>query len=176
MLESTVMPNAVVPLASPIADKIDWTAACYPRVRGVLLRDERVAELLATLAEAVDSSRSLMRRAGIIAACRSCELEDGGSCCGAGIEDRYDGILLLINMLLGVELPSERQVADGCYFVSDSGCVLRVRQTICVSYLCTRVQQAVPSERLSALNAAEGREQETAFLLHDRIKRTVFDR
>lgn len=169
------MPIAVVPLSSPLADKIAWTDECYPLVRAALQRDAQGAQLLTTLAEAVAAARAELRRSGVMAACRSCEIDDGGSCCGAGIEDRYDGLLLLINRLLGVRLPATRVVPDGCYFVSQTGCVLCLRHTICVSYLCSRIHRTVAPERLAELAAAEGQEQEMAFLLHDRLRRTVFD-
>ena len=50
------------------------------------------------------------------AICTACERDGEGSCCGAGFEDRYDGRLLLVNRLLGVQLPKSRLLQARCYF------------------------------------------------------------
>ncbi|MDL1969819.1 MAG: hypothetical protein LWW94_02380 [Candidatus Desulfofervidaceae bacterium] len=69
--------------------------------------------------------------------CKQCALS-GESCCRKGIENKYNGVILLINKLLGVKLPARRLYPDGCYFLGPERCILVAREIICVDYLCRR--------------------------------------
>jgi hypothetical protein len=119
---------------------------------------------------AVAASRLEMAQTGIAEICRRCDQEEGGSCCGAGIENRYDGWLLLINLLLGVVLPCERGRPDACYFWGDHGCFLMARHILCINYLCKNVTDRSDSKRIAALREKEGAEVNALFILHERIK------
>jgi len=79
-----------------------------------------------------------MRSVGITETCRICALETG-SCCLRWVEDVYDVTTLLINILLGVKLPKSRYREELCYFVRENGCILKARESICVTYLCERI-------------------------------------
>ena len=54
--------------------------------------DPRITELLTSLKQKTASSQKAMQDLGIAAVCRFCEEEDGGSCCGRGIEDKYSPV------------------------------------------------------------------------------------
>ncbi len=95
------------------------------------------AELL-RLERAVDDTREYMRSVGISETCRVCAMETG-SCCKRWVEEEYDEVVLLINLLLGVDLPEERYREDLCFFCGENGCVLKAREGFCVTYLCERI-------------------------------------
>lgn len=159
-----------------IQEKIEAARTLY-EARGEELRaDSRTASLLERLESEVARSASLMQRVGVAGMCRRCEEQDGGSCCGAGIENRYGPHLLLINMLLGARLPDRRDLEDSCHFLGAEGCKLRVRHTLCVNYLCERIRRGLAEGDLAALQEAVGAELETGFILHERIKRQTIDR
>jgi hypothetical protein len=130
--------------------------------------DTEIAFYLEKLNLAIEESRKLMEKVGVTEACAECK---DASCCGRGIEERYDSITLLINLLLGNEL-SEGD-ADGCYFLTSNGCSLKVREVICVNYLCEKIYSSVEHEQLIFLQEAYGRELETLFLLSEMIKRRI---
>ncbi|MBU0755200.1 MAG: hypothetical protein KJ645_08665 [Planctomycetes bacterium] len=162
------------PLESPIEKKIEWARNCFEVFGDRLLAEPEIASLLARLKNAVDSSHQAMIAAGMVERCKRCEEEEGGSCCGAGLENRYDAVLLLINLLLGEELPSSRdQGPTSCFFLGAKGCRLSVRQVICVHYLCDVLQLETPRERLSCLQEREGLELELMFQAHDRITQRI---
>jgi len=104
-------------LSNPIEEKIAWAQHCYQEFGDDLLKEKKLVDLLAHLKAAVVVSRREMALTGIIEICRRCDQEEGGSCCGAGLENRYDGWLLLINLLLGVKLPKTRQETDSCFLL-----------------------------------------------------------
>jgi hypothetical protein len=114
-----------------------------------------------------------MADAGIVAICTACERDDGGSCCGAGLEDRYDGVTLLINLLLGADLPAKRRDPASCHFLGEHGCLLSIRDVICVNFLCQKIETEIPLERIAPMRAREGEQLETLFALHSRISASL---
>jgi hypothetical protein len=162
-----------IPIESPIEEKITWAENCH-RERGVdLLRDEEVGILLKKLKRAINVSHREMAHTGIIEFCRLCEQEDGGSCCGIGLEKKYTGVLLLINLLLGHPIPGRRQDPSGCFFLGKTGCGLLSRQVICINYLCKKVTDQIDPHRLVPLREKEGIEIGLLFHLNERIKKVL---
>jgi hypothetical protein len=160
-------------LSDPIEAKIAWAEERY-RERGTALRsDEEIAHLLDRLRAAADDSHRAMVACGIVELCTACERDEGGSCCGAGLEDRYDGVTLLINRLLGAALPAQRRDRASCHFLGESGCLLRARDVICINFLCKKIETDIPAERIAPMRALEGEQLETLFALHSRITATL---
>ena len=94
----------------------------------------------------------------------------GGSCCGAGIENRYSPELLLINLLLGATLPESGNSARSCYFLGKGGCLLQAREILCTNYLCRKLQETIPKHMLLQLQETNGSEMDLLFALHERIR------
>jgi len=161
------------PPTGRIESKIAWAEA-HAKTWGAELAGIRgFAGLLQRFKEAVRASRREMADAGVVDLCRQCEEEEGGSCCGAGLEDRYDAWLLLINALLGVALPRSRPKEGSCFFLLDRGCCLEARHTICVNYVCKKACDRIDPRRLRRLRDREGAELGVLFLLHEEVKRAV---
>ncbi len=157
-------------LSSPIEEKIAWAENCYEKYGRRLFEDRTITDLLARLQRAIQGSRKEMTAAGIVDLCRECELNEGGSCCGAGLENKYDGWLLLINLLLNVRLPEKRHDPKSCFFLGNTGCMLQARHVICVNYVCKKITDRIDPEAIKALREKEGEELNALFLLHERIK------
>jgi hypothetical protein len=160
-----------VSLQSPIEEKIAWAEDLHSRLRHGLLQDPAVARLLEELRSAVEDSRREMAEAGIVAICADCEKRGGGSCCGAGLENHYSGLLLLINLLLNVRLPTKRRDPASCFFLGKEGCQLLARHVLCINYLCKTITDAVDPDNIRCLREKEGVEIERLFLLHEHIKK-----
>jgi hypothetical protein len=164
------MTRQEISLSSPIEEKIAWARSHCERFGEALLKDREIADLLGNLREAVAASRREMARTGIAEICRRCDREEGGSCCGVGIENRYDAWLLLINMLLGVRLPEGRGRTDVCFLLGENGCLLTARHIFCINYLCKNVTDQIDPSKIGALREKEGAEVNALFVLHERIK------
>lgn len=160
-----------ITLSSPIQEKIAWAEEYFRRLRDYLLKDKSIVELLNKLSNAIHASRSEMRGTGIAEICRECEQDEGGSCCGAGLENRYNWELLLINLLLDVKLPKKIHEPESCFFLGETGCVLKARHVICVNYVCKKITDRIDPNKLNSLRQKEGEELNTLFLLHERIKK-----
>ncbi len=116
-----------------------------------------------------------MEELGLVTQCAVCATRvQGGGCCGAGIEDWYDEFVLLLNLLLGREIPKERPGEKDCLFLGPKGCRLLARHNFCVNYLCSRIPDLLSSEQLSELKAQSGRELflcwELELILRNRLK------
>jgi hypothetical protein len=140
------------------------------RLYGARLReDELVDRLLAELRAHVAGSKESMVAAGLVEHCRICEEEEGGSCCGRGMEDHYDGVLLLVNLMLGAEIEEEWRDEKSCLFLGSTGCRLPARDHICVNYLCMKLGGRIAPPALTEMRRRQGRELETLFRLTDHL-------
>jgi hypothetical protein len=167
------MTGKEIPNESSIEEKISWAQNCH-RERGTdLLRDGAVETLLKKLQEAIHDSHREMAHAGIMEVCRLCEQEGGGSCCGLGMENKYTGIILLINLLLGHSIPSRRYDPSGCFFLGKEGCRLLARQVICINYLCKEITDRVNPRNIIPLREKEGIEVGLLFQLNELIKKKL---
>jgi hypothetical protein len=160
-------------VSDSLGERVAWARKQREAHGEWLLGDERVRELLARVSESVESVNREMARVGLVEICRVCDEEEGGSCCGAGIENRYDGVLLLINLLLGATLPAKRTEPSSCLFLGEGGCLLPARHVLCVNYACEKVTREIPAAELAALREREGPALEALFLLHDCITRLL---
>jgi len=156
-----------------IKEKITIAQNMYRTWCDALGADSGISAQVQELAAKVEASADASIRSGVAQACRQCDREEGGSCCGAGIEDRYTPELLVINLLLGVTLPESRHSANSCHFLQERGCILPARDILCVNYLCTRLQKTIPPEKLLQLQETNGSEMELLFRLHDRIRNFI---
>ncbi len=158
-----------ISLDSPIEAKLSWARDCAGVLGETLLQDDATALLLGRLKAAIRDSHAAMIQLGIVEECRTCEEMRGGSCCGLGLENYYSGVLLLINMLLDVDVPTERFDRRSCFFLGSSGCRLAVRDVICINYLCEEVTSRFNAPALSELREKEGLEIDILFKLNERI-------
>ena len=163
-------PPHPISINRPVKERIAWAESCFQMGRALFLEDEKIPGLLSEFKSAVKASTQKMDKIGVVALCRECDQEEGGSCCGKGLENRYDAWLLLINRLLGVDLPRERHQAAGCFFLGEKGCLLMARHVICINYMCKKITNNLQPSVLNDLQEVEGVEINGLFMLNERIK------
>jgi hypothetical protein len=159
----------------PIEQEVRWAQRRYEGSGPWLLHDERTCNLLGRLKKCIHASSTKLKETGISDICRRCDREEGGSCCGAGLENRFDRWLLLINLLMGVEIPKKPHDPHSCRFLGKTGCLLMAREVICVNYLCKSITERIYPEEILALQEKEGKELNTLFLLKEHIKNLLAD-
>lgn len=134
--------------------------------------DPGIGRLLAAYREAIARTGELMRESGVCAACARCAGFGHGSCCFQGIENEYDSILLLVNLLLGCSLPDEPAVPESCFFLGEEGCRLPARYYFCVNYLCPDLQESLDPEVVRRLLHAVGRELSAGWEVEHALRRS----
>jgi hypothetical protein len=135
------------------------------------LTDKAVRFLLEAYRQAIQQSWMQMKRAGVVAECTDCAVNDGGSCCGRGVEDRFDVVLLLINLLMGCRLPSSPWDETGCWFLGERGCRIPARHVLCVNYICRRLDSKLERKGLKLLQEKIVLETDAGFALEVSIKK-----
>lgn len=162
-----------IAISGSIEEKISWARKIYERAQKHIRRDKETVQFLSRLEKAIARSREAMDHAGLLERCRICDTVEGGSCCGKGIENRYDGYLLVINLAQGVDLPAKRWDEKSCFFLTPTGCCLKARHVICINYLCRDVLNSADREAIEKLQVLEGDEITILFHLHERIKQVL---
>ena len=138
-----------------------------------LKEDPLIQTLLRKLRTCIENTNRSMFTLGVAAECNNCEEKEGGSCCGAGIENKYDTVLLLINLLLDCSVQNHEPLGNSCYFLGKNGCKLTAREVLCVNYICDKLQKKLTREELLALQTCAGEELDTLFILHEAIKKRL---
>ena len=157
-------------LSRPIQVKIRWAQDLHDRLGERLRHAPEINSCVKKLEDAIAGSRHAMSASGLSDICRKCEVEGGGSCCGAGLENRYSARLLLINLLLGTGLPETRYDEGSCFFLGEKGCLLKARHAICVNYVCSKITDQLGPNLLAPLRKKEGIELEVLFRLNEKLK------
>lgn len=131
-----------------VTQAINKAKAFYDAYGSALREDERVHELLENYRKAIARTYQAMAEEGVLEACSQCAQGPSESCCFEGVEDWYDPVLLLINLLLDVPLPSQREIPKACFFVGQDGCKLRGRYAFCVNFLCPKLSTETKNGKL----------------------------
>ncbi len=137
-----------------------------------LVNLDGIRDDLQMLEETIEETWKFMREIGVTSICRECAKETG-SCCKEWVEDEVDEIMILMNILMGVKIPEKRYKDGFCYFLSENGCVLKVRPVICVSFLCERITKKIGLEKERELQEIAGKELELGFIVREKILKMV---
>lgn len=155
--------------------KLFWANRLYEMSGRAILQVPAMASLMAAYDDAIARTWSAMRSLDVVSHCTDCAVNDGGSCCGKGIEDHFDVPLLLINRLMGVTLPTQRWNEHGCWFLGPRGCLVKARHTLCVNYICKRLHASLSHEAIIALGQATVDETDAGFRLEEAIKKWLMN-
>jgi hypothetical protein len=158
---------------SAIQKRVEQAHKLFGTCGRSLIEDPSISALLQKLRDCIDHTNHSMLTLGVVAECKNCEEKEGGSCCGSGIENKYDVVLLLINLLLGGSLQNHEPVDNSCFFLGKKGCKLTARHVLCVNYICDKLQKKLTMEELIALQTCAGEELNTLFFLHEAIKKHI---
>ncbi|MFP5212500.1 MAG: hypothetical protein ACLGPL_03900 [Acidobacteriota bacterium] len=145
----------------------------YERYGKLLLADAEVSTLLDAYRERIDVTNGSMRDGGVYAACTECAEVNPAGCCFVGIEEGYDRVLLLVNLLMGRELPDAREVPGSCFFVGPRGCKLAARFYFCVHYLCDGLLKLLGPSGTKRLNGAVAQELAAGWDVEQAIRRKL---
>ena len=123
-----------------------------------LLADPALGPQMESHRQALRRTRSVMEEEGVFAACASCAARVQGGCCFCGVEEWYDPVLLLVNLLLGVQIPLSRELEEGCLFLGSGGCELTAKHSFCLNYLCPALKAGLKVDAEKRLLSVIGEE------------------
>ncbi len=149
-------------------EKIDLAESILKEYGEEILKRPKIKALIEELKRYIKERKEKMNSCGMIDICRACE-EKEGSCCGKGIEEKYDEFMLLLNMLLGCNIPKERYKEDSCLFLGKNGCILLAPHVLCINYICKKIKEGISKHNLSELRQIEGNIIFTIFNLKEEL-------
>ena len=139
-----------------LEQKLSWASACHQEIGQQLCCDPLASALLGQFAAAIADTTSARNSAGVALQCLRCHQDGGGTCCGSGIDEHHDALLLLVNLLLGAQIPPRRAAPEDCRFLGPAGCTLRARQVLCLNHICREAEDRVAVAGLASLRNMEG--------------------
>jgi hypothetical protein len=143
----------------------------FERCRDAVGQEPGLLRLLSGYSLAIGETQKLMRQLNVGAACTDCAKKEAGGCCYEGIESGYNSVLLLINLLMGCEIPDFQEVPGSCFFVGERGCKLEARYYYCLHYLCPALQDALGPDAIGDLLGVLGRELAAGWELERALQR-----
>ncbi|MFZ5764731.1 MAG: hypothetical protein ACOY4H_03950 [Thermodesulfobacteriota bacterium] len=139
---------------SDVVRKLACARDIYSRKGSALLALAGIPEKLAVLERLAADLREQMAAMGMFAHCRNCGEKPGGGCCSAFMANETDAVLLLMNLLLGVEVSPQRDDLFECRYLGPCGCIFRVKPIFCLNYNCRLILESSDSHHLAALEKA----------------------
>ncbi len=130
----------------------------YDDIGAEILSDEEIVRALERYRGSIRDTRAAFADAGVFDACSACAAHVFGGCCFPDMEWHYTVVHLLINRLLGCELPTRHDYADQCLFLGDKGCLLTAKNHFCLNYFCQDIQRTLGPTTMKALLQVVGRE------------------
>ena len=130
----------------------------YQRWGRQFLADPSLAALLGVYQAAIDACLAAYQANDISEYCRRCGEEDHLACCFLGAEKWYGHRLLMLNMMLGAQIPEERELEGECFFMGTKGCKLMARCGICLNFFCPSLVAVLGQPQVNKLLKLVGRE------------------
>ena len=141
-----------------VKKEIESARLLYAEYGRALSEDEQISRLLTRYKEAAIRTGEKMREIGIEKSCTECALDLDECCCFKGVEEKYDRIILLINLVMGVEIPESREIPGCCLFVGSRGCKMTARHYFCVHYLCPSLKALLGPSAVDDFQSVAGEE------------------
>lgn len=139
-----------------VSEKRDTAHRLFMLYGSLLLNDQELQQDLFILKNLSSTLSSQMASMGMNELCRDCGSRHGGGCCSSFMAGETDGILLLINLVLGVDLKVQRDDDIECCYLGKEGCILKVKPIFCLNYNCQKILQENSGDSLALLDKAAG--------------------
>lgn len=139
------------------ADKLDKARSLLKSYGDLLSGEARIKEQLTVARAAVSLLDTHMTAMGMGKTCTACAARPGGGCCSAYMgHENNDALLLLMNILTGVDVRIVREDEIECCFLAETGCILLFKPIFCLNYLCGHIQEGSNETELRLLEQKTG--------------------
>ena len=157
-------------LVQRLRGEIAKARSLHAKYGGDISRSENIAGLLACYRRAMEDTAMLNREMEVPATCSRCATGVAGGCCFQGIEEGYDHVLLLTNLLMGCSIPDSPEMPGSCFFVGKLGCKLVARFYFCLHYFCPDLKYSLGPSGISRLLGKLGAELQAGWELEQAIR------
>ena len=138
-----------------ITDKLRVARRLYQQHGPRLLQNRDITDTLESLQHKANDLDEQMLAMGMGARCSACAARVDGGCCSSYMAGNTDGIVLLINLLLGISItPADN--GEECCYLGPRGCIFTIKPIFCLNYNCSHIQQEATKEELKNLEIRTG--------------------
>jgi len=124
---------------------------------GLLTKEEAIQKQLAIVNDSVLALDIQMTAMELGKTCTACAAAPEGGCCSAYMgHENNDALLLMMNILAGVDVRLVRADEVECCFLAETGCILLFKPIFCLNYLCSRIQKGSSEKQLRLLKLKTG--------------------
>lgn len=142
---------------SDVTYKLDLAINLYRDYHARFERDKRIRQELVRLDDLIADLQQKMASLAMFSICAECGRKSGGGCCSAFMAGETDSILLLINLLLGVDVDFQHDNGPECFYLGDSGCIFKAKPMFCLNYNCSAIYENDPGTGIAEMEKAAGR-------------------
>lgn len=122
-----------------VVQKIKSAKDIHRRYGPELLQNKNIGTALLHLCEHEKTLNKEMNDMHMGDRCTACAAKYGG-CCSSYMADNTDAILILINMLMGINVIYNHN-SETCCFIGDNGCILTIKPIFCLNYNCPQIRE-----------------------------------
>jgi hypothetical protein len=158
-----------------IEKKLEKAEQAFRLYGNWILEEKEISSLLKEHRKAIENTWRIMKELNIPEACSRCAEKDPGGCCFEGVETWYTPVQLLINMLMGVNIPMSSMFDGICAFAGEKGCLLLSRNAFCINFLCDKIKKHRSREDIDILNSSAGKEIDCGIRLENAITKWLLE-
>ncbi len=126
----------------------------YQELGSELAQLPEVKEKLSNLQTLSENLFQQMASMTMFTLCAACGQKNDGGCCSEFMSNETDTVLLLINLLLGVDVKPQRDDGFECCYLGGKGCILKVKPMFCLNYNCQQILTGNEPEVIRELEKA----------------------
>lgn len=135
-------------------EKAERLATAYGKS---MLQQKNIQKQLEVVKDKVLSLHAHMTAMDMGKTCFHCAATPKGGCCSAYMgNENNDALLLLMNILAGVDVRLVCGNEVECCFLGERGCILLFKPIFCLNYLCGRIREESDREELRLLEQKSG--------------------
>jgi len=124
---------------STVNQKIDSAHQLFSRYGSLFAKDPYISKQLAIISTNNYHLVEQMRAMDLHSLCTRCASTEKGGCCSSYMSNETDGILLLINLLMGNSIDKQHEDDEECCFLGPKGCILLPKPFFCLNYNCKAI-------------------------------------
>lgn len=139
-----------------VREKLTAARQLFSQHGSYLLQQQHIKDTITGLQQhetALDAHMGAMEMGN---RCSACAQKTGGGCCSSYMAGNTDAILLLTNLLMGINVTSQHKNDIDCCFLGSHGCILTIKPIFCLNYNCSHIQKAATAEEMRILDKRAG--------------------
>lgn len=116
-----------------------------------LLQDQDIRDSLVQLQKGEADLNKQMQAMDMGTRCCACAARPGGGCCSSYMAGNTDSILLLINLLFGIDTRRRHNNGVDCCYLGTRGCIFTIKPIFCLNYNCSHIKDKASKDEMRTL-------------------------